>query len=106
MGKCKLCGKESKLISSFLQLCRDCILSEKKAKIIALEAQTSSRKKFSLPEKIPRKGILCRLCGNNCKIRLNEKGFCGLVENKDNKLIRLAGTEEKGLCEWYYDEHV
>lgn len=108
MATCRLCGKSSSLISSFLSLCRECILKEKRAIEIAAEAHLRSRKEFKLPEKIPKdeNGLVCGMCGNNCKIGLNKKGFCGLVENRENKLFRLAGTEEKGLCEWYYDEHV
>ncbi|MEM5870144.1 MAG: radical SAM protein [Candidatus Aenigmatarchaeota archaeon] len=108
MGICKICKKESNLISSYLELCRDCILKEKKSVEVIREVHSKSREEFKLPEKIPKckNGLLCGMCGNKCKIGLKEKGFCGLVENKDNKLVRLAGTKEKGLCEWYYDEHV
>jgi pyruvate formate lyase activating enzyme len=108
MGVCKICKKESEFISSFLGLCRECILTEKDAKKICLEAHARSRREFNLPEKIPKSknGIKCGICGNNCKIGLNEKGFCSLVENVNGKLIRHAGTPEKGLCEWYYDPHV
>lgn len=105
MGMCKICKKESRFISSFLGLCLDCILNEKESKKIALEVHAKSRKKFGLPEKIPkdRNGLRCGICGNDCIIGKNKRGFCGLVENKNNKLIRVAGTPEKGLCEWYYD---
>lgn len=108
MGVCEICKKESESISSYLGLCKECILSEKEAVKIALKAHLKSRKEFGLPEKIPRseEGLPCGICGNNCKIGPNEKGFCGLVENRNKNLIRLAGTKEKGLCEWYYDEHV
>jgi pyruvate formate lyase activating enzyme len=108
MGVCKICKKESKLISSFLGLCGECISTQKDAKKISLEAHARSRKEFSLPEKIPKNknGLLCGICGNKCRIGLNEKGFCGLVENVNGKLVRHAGTEEKGLCEWYFDPHV
>ena len=108
MGVCKICKKESEFISSFLGLCTECILTEKTAKKISLEAHAKSRREFGLPEKIPKSknGLKCGICGNNCKIGLNQKGFCGLVENLKGKLIRHAGTPEKGLCEWYFDPHV
>lgn len=105
MGKCEICKKESVFISSFLSLCRECIENfPKEAKKIAFKKHAISRKEFGLPEKIPKskKGIKCGICGNECRIPEGEKGFCGLVENKDGKLIRYAGIE-KGLCEWYYD---
>ena len=69
-GVCKICKKESEFISSFLGLCRECILTRKDAKKICLEAHARSRREFNLPEKIPksRNGIKCGICGNNCKI--------------------------------------
>jgi pyruvate formate lyase activating enzyme len=108
MGKCKICGKESKLISSYLSLCLDCILTNKKSRTVVLKIHTKIRKEFALPGTVPKspKGLQCNGCGNQCKISRNEKGFCGLVENVNNRLVRLAGTPEKGLCEWYHDPHV
>ncbi len=106
MGKCEICGKESALISSFIGLCKECIEKfPREAKKLAIKKHAISRKKFGLPEKIPRskKGVKCGICGNECRIPEGKKGFCGLVENKNGKLIRYAGTPEKGLCEWYYD---
>lgn len=106
MGKCKICGSESEFISSYLRLCLDCILSKpKEAKQIALKIHAKSRKEFGLPPKVPKdpNGLPCNNCGNRCRIGEGKKGFCGLVENKAGKLIRHAGTPEKGLCEWYYD---
>jgi len=43
------------------------------------------------------------MCSNNCKISVNEKGFCGLVFNINNQLVRMGGTPEKGILQWYYD---
>ncbi len=106
MGICKICGKESKYVSSFLGLCRDCILDNpEKSLAIARRAHEISRKKFGLVPFIPKsqKGLQCLGCGNECKIPEGEKGYCGLVKNENGKLIRFAGTSEKGLCEWYYD---
>ncbi|MCS7106098.1 MAG: radical SAM protein [Candidatus Aenigmarchaeota archaeon] len=105
MGVCKICKKESEVISSFLGLCRECILKEKKALEIAKKAHEISRKKFGLTPFVPKdeKGLKCFGCGNECKIPEGSKGYCGLVENRNGKLIRNAGTAEKGLLEWYYD---
>jgi len=43
------------------------------------------------------------MCSNNCRIGLNEKGFCGLVLNIDGHLARMGGIPERGVLEWYYD---
>ncbi|MDI6798988.1 MAG: radical SAM protein [Candidatus Aenigmarchaeota archaeon] len=108
MGECKICKRESSFISSYLGLCLNCILSYKEAKKIVLEAHAKSRREFGLPETVPKssKGLRCGTCGNSCRIPENEKGYCGLVENRNNRLMRNAGTPDKGLCEWYFDPHV
>lgn len=43
------------------------------------------------------------MCANDCKIGVGRKGFCGLVFNIDGRLVRMGGTPEKGVLEWYYD---
>lgn len=48
-------------------------------------------------------GKRCGLCANDCKIPRNGLGYCGLVKNEKDKLVRLAGTPRKGLLDWYYD---
>ena len=104
MGICKVCKKESELTSSFLGLCKNCILEKPEESLpIAMEAHKKSRERFNLTPMIPKKGLQCSGCGNECRIPEGQAGYCGLVENKNGRLIRLAGNPEKGLCEWYYD---
>jgi len=43
------------------------------------------------------------MCANDCRIGIGEKGFCGLVYNVEGRLVRMGGTPEKGILEWYYD---
>ena len=105
--KCKVCGKESN-ISSFLGVCRDCILEKwEKAKKFVERAHKKAREMFGLPPFPPRErnGIECKVCGNECKIGEGGIGYCGLVKNVDGKLVRFAGTKDVGLLEWYYDPH-
>lgn len=104
MGKCKICKRESALVSDFLGVCKACILKgSRKSFEIVREAHERARNRFGLEASIPKAadGLQCFGCGNECKIPTGEKGYCGLVENR-GKLVRLAGTN-KGLCEWYYD---
>ena len=106
MGKCRICGETSPLISDKLGLCKKCIVERSdEALPIAEEVHARSRLAFGLPPKPPQNpnGILCGICQNNCKIGEGEIGYCGLVKNVDGRLVRLAGTPEKGLLEWYYD---
>ncbi len=60
---------------------------------------------FGLPPK-PQKqpsGLPCGMCANDCRIGAGGKGFCGLVFNIEGRLVRMGGTADKGILEWYYD---
>jgi pyruvate formate lyase activating enzyme len=43
------------------------------------------------------------MCANDCRIGVGGKGFCGLVFNVAGHLVRMGGTPEKGVLQWYYD---
>jgi pyruvate formate lyase activating enzyme len=96
-GKCRLCGGEASIA---LEVCLDCIRSNKKALKIAEAKHAASRRKFDLPPKPPKdkKGIKCGVCVNDCKIGENKRGYCGVVSNLNGKLVR-----KEGLLESYYD---
>lgn len=103
---CSLCGKESMLISKIIGVCLDCLRDNpNEALRIAMEGHKKSRGRYGLPPEPPRDsgGIECKVCANLCRIPPGKKGFCGLVENREGELVRLAGTPDKGLLEWYYD---
>ncbi|NVM27970.1 MAG: radical SAM protein [Candidatus Helarchaeota archaeon] len=103
---CKICGKNDSLVSKKLGVCVDCILHQtEKALAITDKLHVASRQHFDLPDVPPQTttGLKCGLCVNDCRIGENEVGYCGLVVNKGNKLIRKAGTPEVGLLDWYYD---
>ncbi|MHA1405435.1 MAG: radical SAM protein [Candidatus Helarchaeota archaeon] len=40
---------------------------------------------------------------NECIIQQGERGFCGLVENVENSLVRHAGTKKQGILSYYFD---
>ncbi|MBD3192222.1 MAG: radical SAM protein [Candidatus Heimdallarchaeota archaeon] len=104
--KCSLCGTTSVTISAKLGVCRDCLLIRaEEALSIVSDIRKKYRKKYSLPLEPPRTkgGLLCGDCVNNCVLGEGERGFCNLVENKDQKLVRLAGDETGGLFGFYYD---
>lgn len=99
VGRCKICNKSSILISSFLGVCRDCILNEfEKALPIIENAHKKARAYFNLPYPSITSEPSCEFCTHRCYLLL-DKSFCGLIE----KGKRLLGTPEKGLLEWYYD---
>ena len=106
MGECSLCGRKSMFISGRLGVCLDCIREKPEEALgVVSKVRAESRKPFGLPPEPPRDpgGKLCGLCANNCRIGPGQVGFCGLVANIDGKLVRLGGTPDKGILEWYYD---
>ncbi len=106
MGECKLCGRRSMLISGKLGVCLDCIRERpEEALVIVAEVRAKSRERFGLPPRPPKdpSGKACGMCANDCRIGPGQVGFCGLVANVDGRLVRLGGTPEKGVLEWYYD---
>jgi len=106
LGQCKICKKNSILISSQLGVCLPCIRNRpEEALAITDKIHAESRAKFGFPPKPPKKphGMLCGVCANDCKIGVGEKGFCGLVFNVNGKLVRMGGTPDKGVLQWYYD---
>lgn len=104
--ECSLCGKRSREISSIIGVCGDCLRENpNEALKYAMEAHRRSRGRYGLPPEPPRdpKGLRCTLCSNQCQIPEGGFGFCGLVKNVDGRLVRLAGTPNRGVVEWYYD---
>ncbi|MBW1971309.1 MAG: radical SAM protein [Deltaproteobacteria bacterium] len=105
-AKCLNCGKESRKISSFLSLCRDCIINHfDELKPIIMGIHARARKAYNLPPYPPRsdKGVKCSLCANQCVILKGEKGYCGLRENIKGRLHHISGTTNKGLLSFYFD---
>ena len=106
MGECQLCSRKSLFISSKLGVCLDCLRERpEEALAVVARAREASRRRFGLPASVPRdeEGIACGMCANNCRIGPGQLGFCGLVANRDGRLVRLGGTPERGVLEWYYD---
>ena len=65
-GRCRLCGGEASIA---VEVCLDCIRSNKKALKIVEAKHASSRQKFNLPPKPPKdkNGIRCGVCVNDCR---------------------------------------
>ncbi len=93
------------MISEVIGVCAECLREDPEALKIAMKAHEESRGRYGLPPEPPRDpdGIECILCANRCKIGRGKRGFCGLVRNVDGKLVRIAGTPDKAILEWYYD---
>jgi len=107
LGRCKVCGKSSPLISDRLGVCINCLREKPEAALeVTNQVHAESRSRFGLPPNPPRdpNGIRCGMCANDCQIGIGEKGYCGLVANVNGHLVRLGGTAERGVLEWYYDD--
>ncbi len=107
VGKCLVCGEKAEAVSDRLSVCLKCIRGKpEKALETTRRVHEKSRAVFGLPSEPPRDsdGIFCGVCANNCVIGSDSAGFCGLVWNVEERLVRFGGTAEKGVLNWYYDE--
>jgi len=106
LGQCRLCLDNSPFISGKLGVCLSCIREKPDEALKITEVvHAESRERFGLPPKPPRDpdGLACGMCANDCRIGAGGRGFCGLVFNVANRLVRMGGTPEKGVLQWYYD---
>ena len=101
MARCVVCGKSSKVVSSTLSVCLECIRKrfDSVSSHIA-DIHANSRKEFKLPLVPPKSegGIECGLCSNDCRIAAGERGYCGVRSNESGTLV-----SEDGILDWYHD---
>ena len=94
MARCRLCGRESPLVSSKLGVCRKCLVERPvEALRIARRAHVEWRRLHGLPPAPPRArdGLPCRICVNECRIPRGGRGYCGIWVNRGGVLEPLAG---------------
>jgi pyruvate formate lyase activating enzyme len=92
------------LIPGELGVCLNCIREKpEKALENTRKVHARSRSLFGLPEFPPADpdGIACRICVNQCRIGIEETGYCGLRKNKDGKMAGV--TASSGKLSWYHD---
>lgn len=104
MARCRVCGSRSPLTASSLGACAPCIRADPPglgARIARAHART--RLAFRLPPEPPRdpRGILCDLCANQCRIPVDQYGYCGLRRNTGGRLG--GGAPTQGYLSWYFD---
>jgi len=108
LPRCILCGSSSKIISSILGVCVDCIRGRfDEALEYIVEAHRSTRIRYKLPGSPPRSkgGVECNICSNKCSIGEGEYGFCGLRYCKYGRLQSIVSAS-KALLYGYLDPHV
>ncbi|MEM2848881.1 MAG: radical SAM protein [Candidatus Bathyarchaeia archaeon] len=107
-GKCKICGLESPLISSYLGVCVKCIREDPEESLkVVLDPHRKAREQYRLPPQ-PCKiqsGIKCNICSNECAMSDGDVSFCGLrwVENGQ---LKSHVDNDKALLYYYLDPHV
>ena len=105
MARCKVCQKESNLVSHHLGVCLDCIRQDfDKSLTFIQQAHNLTRQEFDLPltPARSRRGLSCQLCVNVCQITEGEIGYCGLRKNLEGRLI--GPDSEQANLSWYFDQ--
>lgn len=104
--RCVLCGFESESISDSLRVCVNC-LRNKPAESLNFVKKTRNRwrRSLGLPTQIPRGGKKCFLCVNECEIAPGGVGYCGVVQNKDGRLMPVTNRFDEAYLRWYLDPH-
>jgi pyruvate formate lyase activating enzyme len=104
--ECTSCGRASPAVAAALGHCAACIREGSvTAAARAAEVHARARKHYGLRESVPAddQGVRCGVCVNRCVIGEGRRGYCGLRENRQGRLVELGGTPERGFLEWYYD---
>ncbi len=94
MGRCRLCGRESRLVSGWLGVCAGCLRERpREAREVAWRARRSWRRALGLPVEPPSGpgGVPCRICVNECRIREGGLGYCGVWRNRGGRLEPVEG---------------
>ena len=103
MGRCRLCGRSSKTISSWLGVCRDCLLSRPRDALrLVWRKRRLWRVSLGLPPEPPRGpgGVTCKICVNECMIPEGGLGYCGVWRNRGGRLEPVGGRH--GLVAYTY----
>ena len=104
MGVCRLCGKESRLISSVIGFCADCIRSHPEDTLSEIAAlREKVRKGFGLPPSPPKGGVRCSYCVNRCEIPEGGVGFCYRFTCKEGRITVNAPSSDLAFCSYYHD---
>lgn len=100
--RCRICNE--RLAARVIGLCAECLRRGDETDFAA-RVHPASRRQFGLPETVPNEpeGRKCRLCANECRIPVGERGYCGLRENVGGRLVSHAGTWQVGYVRWYFD---
>lgn len=100
--KCELCGAQSPVISSYLSLCKKCVLNMRINELAKKHAFFRNNIGLPVTPPINQKGAKCNICVNECVVPEGELGYCGVRVNKNGVLENRAG-KNKILAYIYLD---
>ncbi len=105
MGRCLLCGREDRLVSSSLGVCRECLVRHPREALgVVKERRSAWRARLGFPVEPPLRGLPCGVCVNGCRVGEGEIGYCGLWVRRGGRLEPLPGPGRM-LLYTYLDPH-
>lgn len=105
MPICPVCEKTAHHFSDAIGECPECAILNDAPTDANREAHEKSRSPYGLPFPVPRapSGAECKLCGSACTIAAGERGFCGIRENREGRIVQRTKSPTTGVYEWYFD---
>jgi len=100
-SRCLLCNDPR--VSDSLGVCASCLKGKESALEVIAERRKSWRRSMGLPEEIPREGVKCNLCANECSIPDGERGYCGTIINDGGRLRPITGSWRVATGLYYLD---
>ncbi|MBC7287225.1 MAG: radical SAM protein, partial [Armatimonadetes bacterium] len=105
MATCEACGRSSGLISEAIGACLECLRSgHPEALAVAQARRRAARRRFGLPEEIPRDayGATCDRCANACRLAPSAVGYCGVRAAAGSSVVAFPDAGAAAV-EWYLD---
>ena len=103
--KCQICNTRKPIFSSYIGICPECIRQyPEKAVGLSHNSIENARSTWMLPKYVPsdETGRKCHICANECAIKTQEIGYCGLRQNVNGQLKNIAGKNQ-ALLHTYLD---
>lgn len=104
MGKCLVCGHESRLITQALSLCAKCARDDSQtARARVANVHAATRRQFALPERPPQteEAPACGRCARGCRIAEGHFGYCGVRTAVGQRIV--GGGPQGARVSWYLD---
>ncbi len=95
-------SEERHVASRTVGYCGECLIENPARLQIALLSHEAQRKKMGLVSVVPSDGnTVCTECGNHCRLRDGETGFCGLRTAREESIVEIY--QDSAIVSWYRD---